>query len=94
MSLTAKVHRLPECDTHAQNLSVAWDDETVPLARYDAVTKASSPFGSHWGNMCSSCFEAFGIGLGDGVGHYLILDGEEVPEEVMKWARKTKAAGT
>lgn len=39
------------------------------VANYDARTKVGP-----WANMCQSCFENFGVGLGLGAGQRLVLN--------------------
>lgn len=63
MSDTAYVSKLPTCDIHELQLG-----ETGVIAEYDGKTKQGP-----WANMCASCFEAHGVGLGTGRGQRLVV---------------------
>lgn len=58
MSKEVKVLSLPNCDFCGQ------------VANYDGQTI----LGSSWANMCQSCFETLGKGLGLGLGQRLVLN--------------------
>jgi hypothetical protein len=57
MSKEIRVANLPNCDFCGQ------------VANYDGQTI----LGSAWANMCQSCFESLGKGLGLGLGQRLVL---------------------
>jgi hypothetical protein len=63
MSDKVTVSRLPECDIHKYDLGVAGVE-----AAYDGKTTRGP-----WANMCESCFQANGVGLGTGRGQRLVL---------------------
>lgn len=60
------VQALPKCDMCKDG----------KLARYDAKTHRGP-----WANMCDTHFFLEGIGVGTGLGQYLLLPGEEAKGE-------------
>lgn len=52
----------PSCDIHL------YEKNTTVAAHYDAKTKQG-----RWANLCQSCFEIHGMGLGTGKGQRLIF---------------------
>ena len=69
MSNTVYISHKPMCDIHKYMLN----DANVPAA-YDGKTTDG-----RWANMCESCFEENGVGLGTGMGQKFIFG--EPPEE-------------
>ena len=58
------VTAIPQCDIHKYNLNT----DGVP-----AVADGKTVYGP-WANMCESCLDSYGIGLGEGKGQRFILD--------------------
>jgi len=61
MSDSVQVRFIPSCDIHAGK------HETVP-AFADARMRTGQ-----WANMCQSCFDYYGVGLGTGKGQRYVL---------------------
>lgn len=68
MSTEVKVLKLPTCDIH----KYVKKDPEPPLAAYDGKTTTGP-----WANMCEECYTGYGVGLGTGKGHRLVLIKEE-----------------
>jgi hypothetical protein len=64
-----KVQSLPNCDLAQSPYS---DHDGDRPAKYDAKTTLGP-----WANLCETCFQRYGVGLGLGKGQELIVEGGE-----------------
>jgi len=71
MATSVVITRRPSCDIH----KFTFEMPDIP-AFFDAKTSVNSPGRGRWANMCLTCYNKYGMGLGTGLGQRLILKGE------------------